>query len=309
MSHLAMSQLAWNPSPSGATRLPAAAPSLQRWSSPRSILVVTDGQNEEMLLFHTMLQAKQSRARIVLAHLTNPGAETQPPGTDSIQRRLQWVGIHCQSTILSGPAEVSVPSLAARSGADRVLIATQSERLPGGLSPSNVTERLLPLLQVPACLIGNGVPPPPKCAAPVKRIALALSLQTRNEVALRFACELCREWNATLTVVHVFSPQERQPAEHLRTPTAVDSQLPDWIRKKTPISCPLEISVRCGDPAREIAAHAAKSRQDLILMCSPGPAHARATTEAGVLKTVLSEATCPVMVTGRGLEQVQRASQ
>ena len=294
---------------SQATHLPAAAPSSRRWSSPRSILVVTDGRNEEMLLFHTMVQAKQSKARIVLAHLTSPSAEVPPPGaSDSIQRRLQWVGIHCQSTVLSGPAEVSVPSLAARSGADRVLIATQGERLPGGLCASNVTERLLPLLQVPACLIGNSVPPPPKCAEPVKRISLALSLQARNEVALRFACELCRAWNATLTVVHVFTPQEQQMAEHLRTPTAVSSQLPDWIRKKTPISCPLEIAIRCGDPAREIAAHAAKSHQDLILMCSPGPANARGAYEAGVLRAVLSEASCPVMVTGRGMEQVLRAS-
>ena len=299
-----MPGLAWNAVLSEVARPQAPATSLRRWSSPRSILVVTNGRNEDMLLFHTMVQARQSRARVILAHLPSPAGDVQPQETaDPIQRRLQWVGIHCQSTFLSGPAEDSVPSLAARSGADRVLIATQGEKLPAGLSPSNVAERLLPHLKVPACIIGNAVPAPPKGAEPVRRISLALSLQTRNEVALRFACELCREWNAILTVVHVFPPQEEEPTGLPRTPMAVSTELPSWIRKKTPISCPLEIAVRSGDPAREIVAHANKTRQDLILMCSPGQTNARGAYQASVLKAVLSEANCPVMVTGHGLEQ------
>lgn len=303
-----MSDLGWNPVLTEVMRPPAAVSSLRRWSAPRSILVVTDDRNEETLLFHTMVQARQSGARIILAHLAEQGREEpQREAADPMQRRLQWVGIHCQSTVLSGRAEEAVPSLAARCGADRVLIATQSEKHSGGLCPANVAERLLPLLRVPACIIGNSVPPPPKCAETAKRISLALSLQTRNELALRFASELCREWNATLSVVHVSTPQERQEAGTLRTPTAVRSELPDWIRRKTPISCPLEIAICSGDPAREIVTHAARTHQDLILMCSPGPANARNVHEAGVLKAVLSEATCPVMVTGRGLEQARGA--
>ncbi len=303
-----MSGLGLNAVFSGVARPPMTAPSLRRWSAPRSILVVTDGRNEDMLLFHTMVQARQSNARVILGYLAGQGGEEeQRAAAERIQKRLQWVGIHCQSTILWSPAEESVPSLAARSGTDRVLIATHCEKLSGGLCPSNVTERVLPLLRVPACIIGNGVPPPPNGAEPAKRISLALSLQTKNEVALRFACELCREWNATLTVVHVFTPQERQETRLLRTPTAVSSELPDWIRRKTPISCPLQIAIRAGDPAREIVAHAAKTHQDLILMCSPGPVGAPGGHRAQVLRAVLSEAHCPVMVTGRCLEEVQGA--
>ena len=299
-----MSNLAWNPVLPGVPHPVPAAPALRRWSSPRNILVVFNGRNEDMLLFHTVVQARQSGARVVLAYLAGQGSEEQQrAAADRVKQRLHWVGVHCQSTILWNPAEVSVPSLAARSGADRVLIVTQGEKLPGGLSLSNVAERLLPLLRIPVCVIGNAVPPPPNCAVPAKRISLALSLQSRNEMALRFACELCRDWNAALTVVHVF-PKQELPGQRLpRTPNAVSSELPGWIRRKTPVSCPLEIAIRSGDPAHEIVAHAAKTHQDLILMCSPGRENVRGLLDAGVLKAVLSEAPCPVLVTGRGLEQ------
>ena len=296
----------------------AASPWLRRWCSPQSMLVIDNCRDEELLLMQVLVQAKQSRARILLAHVAGQERESTPheasllidrkstaqPNLSRMADRLRWMGISCQSLTLWGPAEEEIPSLARRCKADRVLIATQREPGPGSLRPAMIVEKLLPRLDVPVCIVGDSVPAAPQSSVSARRITLAISLRSDFELPLKFACKLAQEYQAVLTVIHVFDSTLPGGQAGERTPTEIASRLPNWIRKKTPVSCPLQVAVRAGDPGTEIVRHATANHQDLIIFCSTGSAAAAGACSRGVIRTVISEAHCPVLVPGQALPRL-----
>jgi len=58
----------------------------------------------------------------------------------------------------------------------------------------------------------------------------------------------------------------------------------------------LEIAVREGDPAREILNFDARAHHDFIILGSPSAATVPHLLGRGVVRTVLSEARCPIII-------------
>lgn len=294
--------------------LPVTVKAFSRWCAPEVILMVTNLRDSETLLFHGTNQAKRTAAKIVLAHLAGPAhllsgtpwdARTARPkpslghvraALDRMAQRLRWVGIACEPLVLWGPPVEEIPALAKVWSADRVIVTTQGDLHLGDKSAQTVAEQILSSLEVPVCVIGSSVPPPPSGASPVKRVTVALSLAVKPDRLLRFACEFATEHQATLTVLHVFDPKD--PSTHFaeRTPVEVASRLPAWICGKSGPPCSLEVRVREGNPANEIVKHLASTKQDFLILGAPGPSSGPRFDRPSVAQAVVNEASCPALI-------------
>jgi nucleotide-binding universal stress UspA family protein len=286
-----------------------SAKTLRQWCAPEVILVVTNLVDELVLMPQVINQARYNRAKIVLAHVVTP-EEWKPlcrkPDRsncriqearailDRMARQLRWLGFTCEPLVLSGRPEVGIPSLARSCCVDRVVVGFEDNPdLTTGNKPA-LAELLLPLMEVPTCVIGR--------LASFSRnmftrsITLAISQDSECDVQLGFASRLAQELHARLTLLHVFNRKDED--ESPQTAEAFVSWLPSPTWREAELFCPAEIRVREGDPADEILKYCASTNQDLLILCSPGatPGHSWRTSAS---YRVLSGAQCPVIVLGK----------
>jgi hypothetical protein len=300
--------------PSQLTSSAVAPRTLRRWCSPETILVVTNLRDSETVLFHGTNQARHASAKIILANLAGPSylvsskpwdsrtAKPRPSigivraALDRMAQRFRWIGLQCEPIVLWGPPleEISFATKAWR--ADRVIVTTQGDLHLGNGDPPTVAEQIVPGVDIPICVIGRSVPPPPNLSIPVRRVTVALSLETEDELLLRFACNFVREHQADLTVMHVFGAKSPIREWSQRTPIEIASRLPAWVGQTTEPLCPLAIKVREGDPAREIIKHAANTNQDFLILGSSGSATESCPGKESISRTVINEAPCPVLL-------------
>jgi hypothetical protein len=155
----------------------------------------------------------------------------------------------------------------------------------------DLVELLLPLMDVPTCVIGRQASY--SRGMFTRSITLAISQDSECDVQLGFASRLAQELHAKLTLLHVFGRKDVQDPP--QTPEAFVSWLPSPTWREAELFCPTEICVREGDPADEILKHCASTNQDLFILCSPGgtPGHSWRTSAS---YSVLSNAQCPVIV-------------
>jgi nucleotide-binding universal stress UspA family protein len=296
---------------------PLTSKVLRQWCAPEVILVVTNLADESTLLFHAIRQARQGSARILLVHVVRPArlwpilcrgslqARRAAPirdaqaEVDRMARQFRWVGIHCDSFVLQGLPSEEIPAFAKFCCADRVIVTTQGDENHRNSEELTVAEQILPVLEVPACVIGRGVPAPSHTQRMSARLTLPLSLRRNSEIPLRFACRFAQELRTGLTVMHVFPRDPEATQEIDRTPIAVASRLPAWALREAELLCPLEVAVREGEPATEILKHDSCVNQDFIILSSSGSTNRPHDEAGGITHRVLSEAHCPVIVLPR----------
>lgn len=286
---------------------------LRQWCAPEVILVVTNLADELLILPHVINQAKASHAKIVLAHVVTPVdseslrkspcrhrpiSRLQHARTvlDRTARHLRWLGFTCQPLVLTGRPELEIPFLARSCCVDRVIVGFDDVDSAKNCS-LNALKELLQSVNVPTCVIGNNVKTASSSWQVARQITLAVSLESKCEVPLAFACRLAQELRARLTVLHVFGgcAAYGEPTS-TRTKLAVASRLPAPTFREAELLCPTEIAIREGDPAEEILRHDASIPQDLMILCSPGSPTGRADWRSTVSFKVLSRARCPIVV-------------
>lgn len=290
-----------------------SAKTLRQWCAPGVILVVTELSDELSLLPHAIKQARQSGAKVVLAHLVVPqdrvsggrspaqsradyGIQEARAILERMARQLRWLGIACEAAVLNGYPEVEIPSIARSCFADRAIIGLGAgSNLADGCIP-NVSEQVLSSLDVPTCVIGRRVGLGSHSNRLGKNITLAVSLGSDCDIPLSFASRLAQEQHAKLTVLHVCDRNDCGRAASVRTPASVASSLPALTWRETELLCPAEIKVRQGNVTEEILKHAVSTNQDLLLLCSPGIPPAGQPWRTSVSYRVFSEAECPVLV-------------
>jgi nucleotide-binding universal stress UspA family protein len=119
-----------------------------------------------------------------------------------------------------------------------------------------------------------------------KRILVPLDLSERNERTIQTARELARRHRARVSLLHVVQ----------QIPDVAGSELRDFYRRLEGVSTrrlervakgftvrgvPVGVSVRVGEPAREIVQTAAREKADLIVMGSHKVAPGRPATGWG----------------------------
>ena len=290
---------------------------LRQWCVPNYILAVTDLHDEEALLCHVIRQARFSGARVLLAHVAQPSGVLPGHSRSSLQtrsmsrtqgaqyavecmaRKLRWVGVPCEPLVLEGHPEEKIPALARSCGVDRIIVTSRQASNLAGPGFVSIAEQVLPRLQAPACIIGPSVPAIPQSIKQNGRVTLAISLDSDIELPLSFACRFAQEHRAKLTVIHVFARDEHGTQFRQRTPVAIAAQLPHWAHQGAEFLCPLEITVREGDPAEELLVHDATTRPDTLILCSANLSCASQCGVKSLTHRIVSGARCPVIVLGK----------
>ena len=297
-----------------------SAQMLRQWCSPKVILAVTNLTDEQVLLSHVLRQARPGSARVLLAYFVPHQA---PSGTplwktrlgapqfkireaqmiaERMARQLRWLGIQSEPIISKASPSEEVSALVRSGNADRVLFTVQAHRAlaaPASCLDSEGLLRNLELLhnlEVPCCIIGPRVIQNYKNTRFTRRVTLALSPGSDCEVALRFASRYAQENDAVLTLIQVLSDSSTEASAQNHASIALPSALPQWALREAELLCSMETAVRIGDPAEEILKFDSSTRQDLIILNSPG---SEPQNSAGVGYSVICEASCPVMILGR----------
>jgi nucleotide-binding universal stress UspA family protein len=285
---------------SGAAGCPVSVKTLRQWCAPEVILVVTNLVDEMELMPHVIDQARHSSAKIVLAHVAAPWDGEplcrKPDRSNSrirearmildrMARQFRWLGFACEPLVLSGQPEVEIQSLARSRRADRVIM---------GFEEPNLAETLLPLMEIPTCVIGRQASFSKRMST--RSITIAISPDSECDVPLGFAFRLAQKLHAKLTLLHVFNRENEEAS--LQTPEAFAAWLPSAAWREAKLSCPTAICVREGYPAEEILNHCVSTDQDLLILCSPGamPGHSFRTSTS---YRVIAGAQCPVIVLRR----------
>jgi len=260
---------------------------LRLWTAPQTILVATNLSDELTILPPAITQARQSSAKILLAHVVSSdhrvlsfhNALLQRSASrhsearallDRMARQLRWIGITCEPVVLNGIPELEISLLAKARRVDRLIVTFEDNPdLTASQNPS-FAERILPAMEVPVCVIGRRMSLLSPNGLHVKNVALAVSLTSDCQVPLRFASRLAQEAHANLTVLHICDCK----CADLNTPAlnAVEmaSQLPSDTWREARLLCPADVMVRQGDAAEEILKHYLSGNEGPIVLCSSG---------------------------------------
>jgi nucleotide-binding universal stress UspA family protein len=130
-----------------------------------------------------------------------------------------------------------------------------------------------------------------------------LSLKSGFEGPLRTASQIAGAWGATVAILHVVTHEEKALKEPC-TPLTVSTRLQRFLQQLCDAHCPLEISIRDGDPSEAILKFDALHPHDLILLrCAEDFGVQR--PFCGTTRRVLNEAHCPVLLTRPEPERIQ----
>jgi len=295
---------------------PVSVTELRLWSAPQTILVATNLSDELAILPPAITQARQSGARLLLAHVVSTDHHvlrfhhslSQRSASrygeartilDRMARQLRWVGITCEPVVLNGIPEVEISRFAKARGVDRLILTFEDN--PNLTAPQNRTfvERILPVIEVPVCVIGSRMNLSSPNGSHAKNVTLAVSLNSDCRVPLRFASRLAQEAHANLKVLHILDHKRADLNTSASNPVEVASQLPSETWREAGLLCPAEIRVRQGDPAEEILEHLYSGNEGPIILCSSGIGSGEQAWRDSVSYRVLAEARNPVFVLGK----------
>jgi nucleotide-binding universal stress UspA family protein len=301
-----------------ATIRAVSAKTLRQWCAPEVILVVTNLADEMVILPHAIQQARQSHAKIVLAHVVAPQEAVSvshkllPRPTSRLQearsivdrmaRQLRWLGFTCEPLVLTGLPHSEIPLIARNCCVDRVIVTLDNNSDLARARIITPAAQLLPKLDIPTCVIGRHVSIASPSGLLTRNVTLAVSLDSDCDIPLAFACRFAQELRAKLTILHVISRGNRDLDPAARSPIAIASRLPDPTWREAELFCPTEIRIREGEAAEEILKHGASTNQDLMILCSPGISSPSQDRRTSVSSRVLEEAQCPIFLLQKQLE-------
>lgn len=285
---------------------------LRQWSSPDVILVVTDFLDEESIQFHTIQQARQSGAKVLLVevggdsnatprtyhlHGALAGGSSVHNARNAAERmtsHLRSSGIDCEPVVVRSLQAEEIPSIARSCSADRVLVSAPIEGQVSVIHQS-IADRLIDELEIPVCVVGRNPSLLSRYQRPSRRIALALSLYARNEIPIAFSSRLAQENHSQLTIMHVFPKGigSRRRTEEMQA--SFVSRLPSVVLREAELLCPVEIAVRDGDTTAEILNYDSYFNQDFLVLAPPRDGDLIG-LGIGAVRKIIREAQCPVIV-------------
>jgi nucleotide-binding universal stress UspA family protein len=296
-----------------------SAKTLRQWCAPEVILVVTNLADETVILPHAIKQARQSRAKIVLAHVVPPQEYVSvghkpllPRPVSRIQqarsivermaRQLRWLGFTCEPLVLTGHPHSEIPLIARNCCVDRIILSLDNDSDTGRPWMLTSPELLLQKFVVPVCVIGRHVSLASSSVLTTRNVTLAVSLDSDCDIPLAFASRFAQELRAKLTILHVLGGGNCDLDSAARAPMAVASRLPNQTWREAELFCPTEIMTREGEAAAEILRYGVSTNQDAIVLCSPGLSSPSSDWRTSVTARVLKEAQCPIFVLQKQLE-------
>ena len=290
-----------------------AQSTIVRWTDPKVILVATNLVEDRTFSLHVISQAKLSGAKVLLVHVVPPlylrsesvyGAPFVQPvlvvrntrgKLDEMAAVLRAEDVECESVILTGLPQETIPLFLKSRPVDRVIVsarnATGVERLVGG----SVAEALISGVDIPVCVIGRQTIPPLACGTPPERILLAASLQPESSMLANFASTLAELHHSHLTLLHVLESAGMTQEERELARFIARRKLSGLIPKEARHRHHPAILIPDGDPIKIIPDAISSMSQDLVVLGGTYPSLFSWILGTSVVRRVIAEAKCPVI--------------
>jgi len=274
------------------------------------IVVPLDGSREAK----DALPAAKLAARIAGAHvLVVQAVERELPALEL----LQCMGLRPEETQgfivdqIVGPAAEAIVSLARDRNAILIAMTTRGRTAYQGRTVRPVVETVIQNAPCPVLLVRPEIDQKVASMTGVRRMLLPLDGAPSSAAVIGPALDLAERSHAEVDVLYVATRAAR-PAEPgaLAAPLYVDQpqyEWPSWAREfvtrfgtclgQRPLPTPTRFFLRHGDPATEILDLARARDADLIVLEWRGKLDPR---HASVVKGVLSDAPCPVLLIQTG---------
>jgi hypothetical protein len=221
-------------------------------------------------------------------------------GANGRSQAFLWAEILSEVTVLKDTPKERIPALIDCLAADMGVLTTPDM----GLSHSGYGRSLavdwFSSLHVPI-LIFNVLNRTRWAGNEFRRILVPITSETDLGLQIRFACRFAKRHHGRLTVLRVFDGPGIDEDHPERTPDAVRARLPISELKREGILCPMEIAVSEGFPGRAILDFNHKKPHDLVIMEGSRRGTLDHGSGFGNLHTVTTDASCPVLVLGRGM--------
>ena len=303
---------------------------IARWSNPEVILVATTLLEDHKLMQHAMSQAKLSKASVLLVHvippshlmteddcgssfvLSSPTVRIIRAKLDQAAKEFQLEGILCEPIVLKGLPEEEIPALVKSRPVDRVIIATRGMSGVARLIEGSVAERLIDVLEVPVCVIGQRTLSAAAFETPLRRVLLATSLHSTSPLLACFASALAEVSHAHFTLLHVIVSEGMGEQQSEMAQFAARRRLSTLIPHEARHTFPPVLLVREGDPATIILEEAGLLLPDVVILGSPKSSTASRLFSSSIVHRVVLELECPVItiksVPGSSAEEVHKVT-
>jgi nucleotide-binding universal stress UspA family protein len=138
----------------------------------------------------------------------------------------------------------------------------------------------------------------------IRRILFPTDFSENSEYALMYALAFARQFDATLTVLHVVHVPPQMPELNIgaildRMVKHAERNLSKLIREAGETRVAMHPEVRLGVDYREITAFAEKEKMDLIVMGTHGRTGMAHALLGSVAERVVRHAPCPVLTVKR----------
>lgn len=229
------------------------------------------------------------------SHLT-ADAET---GLQELVRLHQRNGLQAECFVRQGFPWEAILTFAEERSADLIVMGTHGRRGLDRLTMGSVTERVLRKAHCPVLAVRKPVHDfvdPGDVTDPVhlRRILLCTDFSDCAQRALSYACSLAAEYNAQLTLLHVFEDVGSQKFLPEQTATAV-TDLEKLVPADTHNWCTVKTLVRTGKPYQEIVQLAQEEQSDLVILGVRGRNALDLAVFGSTTYRVIQLGSCPVL--------------
>ncbi len=251
----------------------------EQLAKPDQIIVATDLSDCDFLLPHAIAQAKICGAQLTLIHaLLSAGvpaldvdgfAQLESQAEEKMKEledRVKAQGINCQSVVThTFFPEDTVPEIARRIGAKRLIMATHGRGKIGQIMLGSVSHELLSILDIPIFAVGPNAANHAEHCRPAK-ILHPVSFSRGYQESVEFARNIAEIYGAELMLMHVLDPDLGDQIVPKRTLQWAKNALDDVISDRTTLTVRLLTHVACGNVVDEILNTAAVFRADWIVL-------------------------------------------
>lgn len=299
---------------------------IERWCSPRKILIATTLVDGPSLMLHGIQQAKSSGAEILLVHVIRPslmcaGGEPQAPfvlpgpavcaataGLEQLAKSIEREGVLCEPILLKGEAAKQISLLTKSSHVDRVIVAGGVYRGVERLFFGSLSEELALRVKVPVCIVGHRAFQQRLNENCRRRYLVATSLRFSSALCIKFAVALAKANHADLTLLHILDSPTGNPAETECARQEAVKDLQISLAAENYPACSSSIEVRDGDVADAIIAATRVAEPDLIIMGSPVDSIVSRILGSSITHHIIAEASCPIMIVKSEVEAPTQTS-
>lgn len=282
---------------------------------PKHILVATDLADSEDLIPHVISQAKACGGHVTLVHAIPfasapivAKAIAEPDNAEmerdvrlmmtGIMRALESQGITCDFVSRQGHAADVIREELARTGANRLIMATHGRGKLGQLALGSVAKELLTSVDVPVFIVGPQSHTDTVHFTPTRILHLA-SLNGDDQKRVSFAFDVAKHYGAEVTLLHVLDPDVKDAMNPERTFKWAQNALAAFVTHTSEMTPRVRTRVEAGNTVNEIVRVASQEKTDWIVLGVDGRFPSTRFLDSTAYK-VLASAPCPVLTLRHG---------